>query len=215
MDTQRNLRSLPLLIASLLAACSGGTSDSPPPAGRFAATAAAALSASSPTRDEDPSILRTRDGAMCVAWFSDRDAGNQEIYVAQSADSTAWSGPTRITNHPGGDFYPNLMQDDSGAIHLTWFRWSALFVGQIMHKSTRGDCAQLAQSAETPVTQTAAVDDWVPAITQAANGNWLVYFVSNKRNVATNNNDIYVSTKAPADTAWSVPAPLAGINSAT
>src|SRR5262245_22744078 len=62
------------------------------------------LSTGSPTKDEDPVVLRARDGTMFVAWFSDR-GGNPDIYLTSTRDGRTWQTPTRITNDPGGDFY--------------------------------------------------------------------------------------------------------------
>jgi hypothetical protein len=206
--------SLPAIAAAALAACSSGSS-APPPSPTFRAGAATLLSTGSPTRDEDPSVLLARDGSICVAWFSDRDGGNQEIYLARTADGVTWSGPIRITNDPGGDFYPNLIQDDAGAFHLVWFRWTALYVGRIVSRSATGDCTRLAAGADVPVTQQAGVDDWVPSLAQAADGTLLAYFVSAKRNPPAARNRIYVATRRPTDTAWNAALPVGGIDSAT
>lgn len=202
-----------LLAATSLAGCtSGGDSEGPV----FIPTAATLLSTGSPTKDEDPSVLLAQDGSLCVAWFSDRDAGNQEIYITRTMNGAAWGPAVRVTNNAGGDFYPSLYQDETGTFHLTWFRWTALFVGQIMYKSSADpDCTKLALSAEMPVTNDPNVDDWVPVITKAANGTLLVYFVSEKRNPLNATNEIYVTTKGPSDITWNAPQLVAGISSPT
>ena len=94
------------------------------------------LSTGSPTKDEDPSVLRARDGTMFVAWFSDR-GGNADIYVTSTANGNDWTAPVRVTTHAGGDFNPHLVQDDQGTFHLVWFRWEALFRGNIRYNSSR------------------------------------------------------------------------------
>jgi hypothetical protein len=52
----------------------------PPPAPEFAPGDAQLLSTNSPTKDEDPSVLRAQDGRLIVAWFSDRGR-NADIYL--------------------------------------------------------------------------------------------------------------------------------------
>jgi hypothetical protein len=106
------------------------------------------------------------------------------------------------------------MQDDSGAIHLTWFRWSALFVGQIIHRVTDGDCTRLANAPDVAVTSDPGVDDWVPSITQAVDGTLRIYFVSAQRTPSAGRNRLYVSSKRPGDPAWGPAVPVAGIASA-
>jgi len=76
---------VPLL--AMLAACGGSAATGPEPAGSstFQPTDPRLLSTGSPTKDEDPSVLRARDGTMFVAWFSDR-GNNPDIYVTSTAN---------------------------------------------------------------------------------------------------------------------------------
>jgi hypothetical protein len=202
-----------LFAAIILAGCeSSGDTEGPV----ITPTSATLLSTGSPTKDEDPSVLLAQDGSLCVAWYSDRDAGNQELYITRTVDGITWSPAVRVTNDPGGDFYPSLIQDDLGVFHLTWFRWTALFVGQIMYKTSADpDCTKLAMSVEVAVTNDPNVDDWVPVITKAADGTLLIYFVSEKRNPLSMTNEIYVSTKGPGDPSWNAPQLITGISSPT
>ncbi len=182
----------------------------PGPLDGATATPPALLSVNSPTKDEDPSVLLASDGRLFVAWFSDRDANPGDIYVTSTSDRTTWSAPVRVTNGPGGDFYPNLLQDSHGTFHLVWFQWTSLFVGQIRHAtSTNGT----AWSAEEAVTTDALVDDWVPTIAEAPDGSLLVCFVASKRNPAVPNAQIYVVRKRPGQP-WEPPVALS-LNSAT
>jgi hypothetical protein len=103
------LRTGVVLSACLLCACGGDVAE---PA--FDPGEARFLSAGSPTKDEDPSVLRARDGTLFVAW----------------------TAPVRVTTNGGGDSYPSLFQDEAGTIHLVWFRWTAPFVGNIWHNSS-------------------------------------------------------------------------------
>ena len=180
---------------------------------RFAATAPQILSTGSPTKDEDPSVLRARDGSMFVAWFSDR-GGAGDIYVVQSESQNNWSDPVRVTLDPGGDFYPTLVQDGAGTFHLTWFRWYAYFRGHIMH-STSPDGIHWNVADEESVTTDPDIDDWLPTPAFANDGTMFIYFVSELRGTANPTSEIYVTSKGPSDIAWSDPDTVASINSAT
>lgn len=169
------------------------------------------LSVNSPTKDEDPSVARARDGTLFVAWFSDRGA-NPDIYISSTRDGTNWSAPTRVTTDPGGDFNPTLIQDEQGAFHLVWFRWNALFRGHIYYNRSP-DGVTWSQGTEEQVTTGADVDDWVPAFARAPDGTLLVYFVSEKRDPTNPTNEIYVARKKPGAPDWDPALKAAGINS--
>ncbi|HEX6749503.1 MAG TPA: sialidase family protein [Longimicrobium sp.] len=178
---------------------------------QFQPTEPRLLSTGSPTKDEDPSVVRARDGRMVVAWFSDR-GGNADIYVASTRDGTTWSAPARVTTSPDGDFNPSLIQDDQGTFHLVWFRWNALFRGNIWYNSSP-DGVTWSPAAEVPVTTGADVDDWVPTLAQAPDGTLVVVFVSDKRD-ANPANELYLSTRRPGQAAWDPPVALVAVNSA-
>jgi hypothetical protein len=158
------------------------------------------LSTDSPTKDEDPKVIRARDGSLFVAWFSDR-GGNADIYLAHTSDGAAWSAPIRVTSSPAGDFYPSLFQDNKGTFHLVWFRWTALFSGHIWY-NTSPDGLTWSQNAERQVTFGTDVDDWAPTLTEAPNGTLLVYFVSTKRAATRRTADIYVAARRPGNVQW-------------
>ncbi len=172
------------------------------------------LSTDSPTKDEDPSVILARDGKLYVAWFSDR-GGNADIYIASTQDGAEWSAPVRVTTNSGGDFAPSLYQDGEGTFHLVWFRWeNRPFNGHIWYNSSP-DGRTWDAGNEEQVTRAWDVDDWVPTLTQAADGTLLVYFVSEKRGETNPTNDIYLATKPPNQTDWMPVMPVPDINSAS
>jgi len=202
-----------LLCLSSGGGCDDNASDPGPPPARYAPTDTLLLSTGSPTKDEDPAVLRAADGSMFVAWFSDRaDAG--DIYVARTSSGTNWSAPTRITLDPGGDFYPSLIQDAAGTFHLTWFRWYALERGHILH-STSSDGLTWNVADEESVTTDLDVDDWLPTPAFASDGTLFVYFVSEIRDAGNPTSDLYATSKGPSATNWSDPVSLTAINSTT
>ncbi len=180
----------------------------------FEPSAAQLLSTGSPTKDEDPSVVRARDGRLFVAWFSDR-GGNADIYITSTRNGREWSEPVRVTMHQGGDFHPSLIQDEQGTFHLVWFRWTALFRGNIWYNSS-SDGLSWDPAREVQVTQAVDVDDWVPTIARAANGTLLVYFVSEKRwPSATPTSDLYVAVKRPENPTFDPVVGASGVNSPT
>ena len=179
--------------------------------GTFQPGAAQLLSAGSPTKDEDASILRARDGTIFVTWFSDR-GNNSDIYITSTRNGTQWSTPVRVTNSVHGDFYPNLLQDAQGTFHLSWFRWEAPFRGHIWY-NTSTDGLTWQQSTEVQVTAGADVDDWVPMLAQSADGTLLLYFVSDKRDPANPASELYVASKPSGSSSWNAPVRLTTINS--
>ncbi|MCI0432074.1 MAG: exo-alpha-sialidase [Gemmatimonadetes bacterium] len=202
-----------LLIGAMVAFCGCGRDTVEPEGGRYAPGDAAILSVGHPGKDEDPSVLRARDGSMYVAWFSDRTASG-DIYIARVERGTAWSAPVRVTTDPGGDFNPHLIQDAAGTFHLAWFRWTAPFRGHIWYNHS-ADGVTWNPAQEVQVTAGADVDDWVPTLVKGADGSLLIIFVSAKRSTAGQVSDLYFSRRADGQQAWSAPAPIPGLNSPT
>jgi len=193
---------------SPLVACTDSTSS-----GAFQPSDPALLSTGSPGKDEDPSAVRAQDGTLFVAWFSER-GGNADIYLTSTDDGVLWSDPLRVTTDAGGDFNPHLIQDGQGTFHLTWFRWTAPFVGHIWYTSS-ADGLTWDPEAEVQVTEVAGVDDWVPTIAQAADGTLVICFVSEARDAGNPTNELYVSVRRPGETVWEAAVPLATLNSPT
>jgi hypothetical protein len=204
-----------LLLSALLTACGGSPSSSttptPTPGIVFAPAEPTLLSTGSPTKDEDPSVLRARDGAVFVAWFSDR-GGNSDLYMASTRDGVTWTGPARATTNADRDFYPVLYQDTQGLFHLTWFRWDPQFRSQILH-NTSTDGLTWDTAREESLTSKVVTDDWVPTFTEAADGSFLIYFVSTVRS-GNGTSDLFAFRLPRGAATWEGPVPLAGVNSA-
>lgn len=205
----------PLLRGAILATLSGllGCKRHPTqptdPLEGVTATPAAVLSTGSPTKDEDPSVLLASDGTVYVAWFSDR-GGNPDIYLTSTKDRVTWTAPLRISSGPHGDFYPNLLQDSHGVLHLVWFQWVAPFLGQIRHSSSSNGTTW---TPEEPVTTEFLSDDWLPTVAEGPDGSLLVYFVAAKR-PGNATNQIFLAVKRPNHGAWDPPVSLS-VNSPT
>lgn len=203
------------LSAAALIAVTASCNDSSSPAesGPFAPSEPILLSVGSPTKDEDPSVLLTRDGKIFVAWFSDR-GGNPDVYITSTTNGRDWTPAVRVTTNAGGDFYPNLYQDDNGLFHLAWFRWTAPYVGHIMY-NTSADGLTWDETKEIQATKPPNVDDWVPTITVKPDGSVLIYFVSKVRNVGNQQNDLYLALKRAGNPDFDAVFGASGVNSPT
>lgn len=203
-----------MLILLWLGALLGCGDDPAQPGGGtvFVPTEPMLLSAGSPTKDEDPSLLRARDGTLFVAWFSDRGA-NADIYVTSTANGTEWNTPVRVTQSPEADFHPSLFQAADGSFHLVWFRWHAFQRGHIWY-NTSPDGRSWNPANEQQVTDVADVDDWVPTITQSPDGALWTTFVSEVRDTTNSTSEIYAATKRSGQSDWDAAVPLSTVNSA-
>jgi hypothetical protein len=201
------------LVASMLSTACAEEPTDPDGDSRYAPTEARLLSVGSPTKDEDASVLRARDGRMFVTWFSDRGA-NPDIYLTSTERGTEWTEPVRVTVHAGGDFYPNLAQDEQGTFHLVWFRWTAPFRGHIWY-NTSADGVTWDQSREVQVTTGVDADDWVPVLSIAPDGTMLIVFASYARAGPGATSDLYVLTKRSSDSSWGPPVRVMAISSDT
>jgi hypothetical protein len=209
MKGSRALRCL-LWLGGSVVACKKSPVEPKPVVVQGTGTAPAIFSVNSPMKDEDPSVLLAADGTMYVAWFSDRN-GNAELYVSKSADRVTWTQPVRLGSPQWADYYPNLLQDRTGRIHLVWFQWVSSFVGQIRHSSSLDG---VTWAPEDFVTTEFLLDDWLPTIAEAPDGTLVVIFVNSKRDTATGNNQLYRVTRSPTQTTWSAPVAMS-VNSAT
>ncbi len=244
---------LPLLIlAFLLAACGSdnaepgqvdagpadaGVVDAAPPD----ATPKATFEAGEPFvlsvgnengQDEDPAVLRSADGSIYVAWYSNRNGidaqgrEDKELFLTHTTDGVSWSTPLQITQSPEFSLYPALAQDASGTIHVVWWRVNLLPSGctvnvdctgtdnRIMHNSSADGSTW---DLDNEVEIASGPGDWLPSIVyDDAEDRLLVYFSSIVRNADGTTNlgesttRIYLTTKS--DEAWSSPVRINGVN---
>ncbi|HTL33627.1 MAG TPA: sialidase family protein [Kofleriaceae bacterium] len=216
-----------VLFALALAACGddGATSadasiDTPPSADASIDAAAPVfepglpllLSADSPNNDEDPAILRARDGSIYVAWFS-VSAGN-DIMISRTVDGVHWSAPTHVSSGVPADLGPTLYQDSAGIIHAAWFRWPGQQPpGGIVHvAATSPDTINW--GSEVNVTTSNATDDWLPTLATNPAGDLVVAFARNTCPPPTCYG-LAASTSTDHGATWSTPAPIVAADSTT
>jgi hypothetical protein len=154
-------------------------------------------------RDEDPTLLRTADARITLAWFSERDGDDGNIYLRRSLDGLAWDPPVQVTSGPDADFYPNLLE--AGVIHAVWMRRTGGKNGPGHIAYTTSPDGVTWTAAEQPLTP--AGDDWTPSIAATPTGTLVVAFVRNACG-ATPCFAIMITTSANGGTSWSAPVPF-------
>jgi len=170
-------------------------------------------------QDEDPSLLRAADGALSVAWYSDRNGGgDKELFLSRSADGQAWSDPVQLTRSDGDSFYPSLAQDPAGTFHLAWWRVIHVNVlgtnNKILAKSS-ADGTTWDLDQETIVA--GGPNDFVPSLVHDRVGSrLLVFFASPSRGadgrVDLNEKTLRIYVSENAGSGWGSPRRLNGVN---
>jgi hypothetical protein len=159
------------------------------------------------TKDEDPGLLRARDGSYFLAWLSDRD-GNDEIYVMRSLDARTWSAPVRITYNSDADWYPHLAQTADGRFHLVWFRTQVNPpYYRHVYASSSNDGLSWDAGSERLVTDAGLSDDWAPMVVATSDGRLLAYFSSQLKGT-TGNSELFVSQSFDLGETWAPPQHL-------
>lgn len=186
--------------------------DAPGDADVFTPGAKVLLSSDNPdSLDEDPCVLAGADGSLLIAYFSQRN-GNPDLYVRRTTNGVDWT-EARITTNAAGDYYPQLTQDETGRFHLTWFRWTAFQVGAVWYSNTL-DPMSWDETSEEQITNTPAVDDWIPTLAKTKTGDLVVTFASAKR-VPSQGSELFLVRKVAGSTYWSNPEQLTTLGSTT
>ena len=160
--------------------------------------------------DDDPAIIRARDGSYHLAWLSNR-TGNAEIFATRSVDGLNWGKPVRVTNNDFQDWYPSLLQGPDGTFHLVWMRVTPPpdnFQHIWYNRSVDGITWE--PSAEIQVT-TGAVNDFAPNLAMDAKGNLLVFFSSTVRS-RNGTSDLFVVRSLEQGASWEAPLSLSTLS---
>ena len=68
----------------------------------------------------DPAIIVCSPGVLHVVWEY-YTPGYDDLYYKSSSDGgTTWTASRRLTFTPGDSWYPEIMPDSSGDLHLFW-----------------------------------------------------------------------------------------------
>ena len=149
--------------------------------------------------NEDPFLLRAKDGTIYLVWFSER-SGNADIYMKTSKDGKIWSEHTVIIKGGGAsNFYPSLAQTKDGKFHLTWFCIDA--------KSKTFSICYTNSDNGRKWSKTQAITprhkgyNWVPTIVAARDGSIWIAFSSGR----TGNKDVFVVQSKDGGKTWQKP----------
>lgn len=185
---------LAVLVPVVLAACAVApqqTFDASPIA------AAPVQIASGSPEDEDPAVVRTKDGQFRAVWWSKRDGGQIDLYTAVSRDGETWSAAQAITNDGVEDYYPALTQSRDGALHLAFFRLDR----RTLRKDIWYTHSEDGRTWTPPTRVTTSGLDWAPAIYEDAFGMvWIVW--SSQR---SGNRELYAARSGDGGRTWSKP----------
>jgi hypothetical protein len=178
------MRAAAIALVLLAAACdpSGGFVDDfpgddvvafPPDATQLQPGEPIDLTLDDPAEDEDPFVMRTRDGTLVVVYFARVD-GNADLYLTTSRDGAHWTSRVRVTTAPEDDFYPNLVQDTAGNFHLAWFRKDGPPTNYETVWVATTDDLTVWPTGE-PLVTGGAIEDWVPTIAATPSGVKVVF----------------------------------------
>jgi len=147
---------------------------------------------------EDPSILKTADGRIWIAWFDRDQAGKCHLWCKNSRDGKTWSDPIQVTRNPEGDnWYPSMIQAADGTLCLAW--WSGRTGnGEIWFSESASG-----KEWSDPIRITNNLGhDWCPSLVQAGDGTlWIAWGASESKG---KNKDIWV-TRSIDRKQWSQP----------
>lgn len=149
-------------------------------------------------KNEDPCLLRAKDGAIYLTWFSDR-GGNADIYLVSSTDAEKWTEPVAIIQSKDyGNFYPSLAQTADGAFHLTWFRIDPKRkVFSVWYANSKDTVKWSEPRAMTPLEKDY---NWVPTIAASGQNVWIAWAGGR-----AGNKDVYVIESTDAGATWQEP----------
>jgi hypothetical protein len=143
-------------------------------------------------QDEDPSVLVARDGALYVAFYSNRNGTDadgdidREIFLARSpAGGADFEAPIQVTDQDGYAFYSSLAQTGDDALHLLW--WQMTLVPEGCELSLCGTENRILHNTSadgltwdpTATVVTEGPGDWLPsAVYDRERDRLLVYFAA-------------------------------------
>lgn len=227
------MRSAVLLLAALgVTGCGNANTDGPQgdttPREQLSETLPSNLSPGNiGGQDEDPAILKAADGALYVAWYSDRNGTRptgelaREVFLMRSMDGSTWSDPPiQLSSNTGDEraFYPTLAQGPDGTIHAAWWKVVPLMGGgtsnRIVYKSSSDGSDWSAPEQEVA----AGPGDFLPSIAVDAAGTVYLYFAAIVRDdtgmTDFGQTTLRVWVVVRQGGVWGAPALVQGVNDA-
>jgi len=146
----------------------------------------------------NPSLLQDDNGTLWLAWRSNVEGPDGDIWISNSTNGINWSTPVMITENSSDDTHPSLLQDLNGTYWLVFENSTAFAETEIwIQNSSDG----ITWNAPIPILTTHAFRDYWPSLMQDSNGSFWIAFESKDRGT---NNDIYlINSTNGVD--WSTP----------
>ena len=129
--------------------------------------------------DQDPSIIQTFDGDIWIAWHSNMEDGNDEIYYTiHDSSSGEWLAPTRLTDDPRPDRHPAIGQMQNGDVWIAWDRSISDNDSELYYTFTSDGGATWTDEVNITNCQTAI--DQAPSITRTSDEEVWVSWVTDR-----------------------------------
>jgi len=202
------MKILVILFALVCAACQPPFLPAPsrPPEAVETSPTIILADASMPTRissnsddDEDPTVVRARDGRFHVVWSS-KQKGRVDLFMRSSRDGQKWTDERRLTDGPDENYYPSLLQSRDGAFHLAWYR--------LQRKAGRMDIWHMRSTDgrqwSKPAQITNQGQDWGP--TMYEDGRGVLWIVWSSRRMG--NRELFAVRSEDGGKRWSIPYQL-------
>ena len=129
--------------------------------------------------DQGPSTIQTFDGDIWIAWYSNSEDGNDEIYYTiHDSSSGEWLAPTRLTDDPRPDRHPAIGQMQNGDVWIAWDRSISNDDSELYYTFTSDGGATWIDEVNITNCQTAI--DQAPSITRTADEEVWVSWVTDR-----------------------------------
>jgi len=193
-------------VAVAIAACGthAAAPDAPAPDAAPDAAVFAPVMISTTMPDEDPTLLRTADGHVVLAWYSTRDGDGGNIYLRRTLDGVTWDPAVRVSSDTDTEWYPNLVE--ANGLRAVWQRRNAAGASHVVTSSSPDGVTWNAASEVAVTPDVTGADDWSPSIAVAPSGTFVIAFARNS--CGTGGCFGVMITTSTTGATWSTPVPF-------
>jgi len=143
------------------------------------------------------SLLQDSTGRIWVAWGGGPTSSQDIFYITSDDGGTLWSCPQQLTDYPGDDCTPSLIEVPCGEVWIVFRSWGLSYNDDIWYKKTSDGGATWSEPVQLTSHPTR---EFVPdALVDSAGKIWVVW----SREVEFNENNIYGKTSIDNGVSWS------------
>ena len=148
--------------------------------------------------DKGPSVLEASDGDLWVVWARTTSPGNDEIFYKVN-HAGSWTSEVQLTNYPGFDRNPSIVQARNGSIMIFWSKYVGATDYDIVYRAYNGTD----WGPERNLTQTPTWLSSDPSAMLARNGTlWVFWSAQDVIDPETDTTLFYKTSNNNGDT-WS------------